>query len=148
MIRFYIVTILFLSLFLTGCGPERSRESYDNPAPSANISHELAFSFARDTAFTIGGQVTTFTDTGSMLPWIDSRAVAVIERLDPHEKVYVGDIVGFTPKNGVFTAHRVVMVDPRTGLVATKGTGNARTDEGWHRPTYRLAAIYYTSREK
>jgi len=134
--------VIFGLLSLTGCAP---RESAGPAAPSAGITRELALAFARDTAFTVGGQVVTFTPTGSMLPWLDSRSVAVFESLSANEKVYVGDIVGFYYA-GTLISHRVVAVDKKTGLVTTKGTGNFKADAGWHRPTHRLVAVFYTMR--
>lgn len=130
-----------LALAMAGCGP---RENAGPAAPSAAITKTLSETLARNTATIIGGTVFTLTPTGSMLPLVDSRSTVVVESIMPDERIYVGDIV-IVKINNNNICHRVVEVD-KNGLVATKGTGNMNVDPGWHRPIYRVVAIFYSMR--
>lgn len=134
-----VLTLVFAHL-IAGCSP---REAGGPPAPSAGITKDLALVFARDIAGQIQGQVSTFTPTGSMLPVIDSRSVAVLEKIDPADRLAVGDIVTF-PRGGTVFCHRVTAVGA-DGYVITSGDNNQQSD-GWQRPTHRVVAIFYTLR--
>jgi hypothetical protein len=131
---------LGLALLVAGCAP---RETAGPAAPSSGISYELALVCARDMARLIGGEVATFTPTGSMLPVLDSRTVAVIERIAVNDRFAVGDIVTFPSPDGP-VCHRVTAVGG-DGYVITSGDNNQHGD-GWQRPTHRVVAIFYTLR--
>ena len=130
-----------LLLLATACGP---REQVGPPAPSSSLTKEQALRAANLASITVGSPtIGTFAGTGSMLPLLDSRTVAVWEPVTPDTRLHPGDIVAFE-RSGHSIAHTVTAVEGQH--VRTRGVNNDSSDSGWQRPTLRLVALVYSTR--
>lgn len=133
--------LALLALALAGCAP---REQAGPPAPSSSLTYAEAQNLARLASLGLGGAtVGGFAGSGSMLPHLDSRSVAVWEPVTPATRLHPGDIVSFEHA-GRAVAHAVVLVEG--DRVRTRGLNNPASDSGWQRPTRRLVALVYASR--
>jgi len=143
-VAFIALVATWLAFITAGCS-KQPLESAGPPAPSSGVSPDFARMEANRFAALIGGRVMRFSDTGSMLPYIDSRSVAVGERIDARSTtLHKGDIVAFEHPAFGYVCHRVTEVG-KDGYVLTSGDNTSRGD-GWQRPVYRLVSIYYTVR--
>ena len=146
---FKIAAICLLFVF-SACSPSPSgtKES-KNPAPSSSMTLATATNIAAgwwqqdpgNRAFSVP------TPTASMLPYLDSKTVLLLERVKPETKVHVNDIVVFDRGDAPNVCHRVLIVRGRDYFIS--GDNNSRSD-GWfahEKLSYRVAGTIFTLRD-
>ena len=126
---------------LAGCAP------VNPPAPSSSYTLDDVQADATAWAQRSRGRVWTHVaPTGSMLPLLDDRSVALYEAYEG-QPVYPGDAVYFLRDGpgSIPVLHTVTAVN--NDSIRTSGV-NARGD-GWHAKSlirYRLAGVLYSTR--
>jgi hypothetical protein len=114
--------ILSLSILFSGCANQYNK--------------------AKNHADKIGGIVTRFSDTKSMLPVITAQSVGVALEVNERTDYSIGDIVIFRESDGRFICHRVI--DIQGNLLLIKGD-SAIYEDGWLNKDlmwFKVVAIY------
>lgn len=120
--KLIISIILFAVILFSGCS-----NSYNK---------------AKAHAEQIGGTVTHFSDTKSMLPVIDKNSIGVALEVNERTPYKVGDIVIFRESSGKFICHRVIGLNG--DLLLIKGD-NTVYEDGWLNKDlmwFKVVAIY------
>jgi signal peptidase I len=70
-------------------------------------------------------------DSGSMEPLISKGDAVITKRVSPLD-IRKGDVVSYRdPQDGIIITHRVVVADPLTGQIITKGDANGQLDKAF-----------------
>lgn len=144
MLRLLLIPTLLL---LTACGPSSAQPREDaNPAPSASSTiHEAQGNAAVWSALKPGRTYMRTASSGSMVPYLDSRSVLLLEPATAAD-LRPGDVGLYDDLRGGLTVHRVKEVRP--DAVYFSGDNNRESD-GWisaERVRWRVAGILYSNR--
>ena len=138
MFKKYISISLFsLFLLFSSCSnkePDPLSSSNIISAPHSSISNDQLLRMAGAIKYLSNGEILYISNTGSMIPALDSNTIVVLEQVDKIENLNIGDFISYiyinpnSKYNNLLILHKIIDINIQKDEILVQGLNNISPD--------------------